>query len=443
MSLKKISELSVNDIITYFGVLKMICYEDELVVKVWLHGCGHASGLIRTLDTGYLRENSANINTLSTYISWWPGRVDYNKHSTPVRNFQKRTAGPKKSYFQDKFAETGPRTQALFQADEQNFIPHGNQAITMNQDEAGNPILEIVVSTKPANIVNIPGIGTKAYYAHQKHGFFREKDVGPRDLEIESKITRREKLAQGQVAIWGVNLVEMAYWWQNFLANPKNGYQYASTDSNCAGVMMGALIAGGASAFVTIKSAYLYRTPKEVRDVILALEIKLDTLNIQSLAFKDNYERGGAISIISQMKALTSDLYTVAQFKTASSSPKFGFRREQVRKMDDNLSTYRDCGEWTRDNYIKKLTSLVNIMENVISHLRDKPNSDRRSGVEKLGAQVINLLTKEDSTLNIYLRDYGLAKENIGERCDTANGIRDMMFSWDTQDTTRMKAKNR
>jgi hypothetical protein len=395
------------------------------------------------LDTRYLGDNPANINTLSTYISWWPG-VDYNKHSTPVGGFKKKTAGPKKSYFQDKFAETGLRTRERFEADEQNFMLRPNQAIVVNQDEEGNMIPETVVATKPANIVNIPGMGTKAYYAHQKHGFFRAKDAaGPRDEEIVRKINCGEKLAQGQAAIWGINLVEMAYWWQNFLANPKNGYQYISTDSNCAGVMMGALIAGGVGAFVTIKSAYLYRTPKEVRDVILALEIKLDTLNTQSLAFKDNSERGGANSLCSQMERFTKDLFTLAQFKTASSSPKFGFRKEQVRKMDDNLSTYRDCGEWTRDNYIKKLTSLVNIMTNVISHLRDKPNSDRRSGVEKLGAQVINLLTKEDSTLNIYLRDYGLAKENIGERCDTANDIRDMIFSSDTQDQRRMKAKNR
>ena len=76
----------------------MICYEDELVVKVWLHGCGHASGLIRTLDTRYLGDNPANINTLSTYISWWPG-VDYNKHSTPVGGFKKKQRDQKNLIF--------------------------------------------------------------------------------------------------------------------------------------------------------------------------------------------------------------------------------------------------------------------------------------------------------------------------------------------------------
>jgi hypothetical protein len=309
-------------------------------------------------------------------------------------------------------------------------MPRPNQAIVVNQDEEGNMIPETVVATKPANIVNIPGMGTKAYYAHQKHDTYRARVYGP----IE-----KEKLARGERALWGINLVEMAIWWHKFLTNPKNGYQYASTDSNCAGVIMGALIAGGASAFVTIKSVYIYRTPENVRDVVLALEIKLDKLNTESLVFFKSVDA----NMLYQMKLMNVEIYNLKEFKEASKSKKFGLRREQVSKMDDNLSTYKDCGVWTRDNYIKKLTSLVNIMENVISHRRDKPGSDRRFGVEKLGVQVINILRNDNSSLNNYLKRNKLAKENIGEWCELANENLYLRRQPNTEDPTRMKAKNR
>ena len=400
----------------------MINYEDELLVRIWLHGSGHAAGLIRSANRADVDAIDPTQDTVSTYISWWPGQ-DRNKHAQPIGLLKKRTANPKASYFQDKLAETGDRTRARFEEDEASFHPRENQAIALNQDVNGNPLLEAIVVTKPAHIINLPALGTVARYEHQKHGVIRVKVGDPKDAVIMNKVLLGTKLPAGDRSLWGLNLTQMAKWWTAFLNDPRNGYQYASTDSNCAGVMMGGLMAAGAEAYTTIKSARMYRLPSEVRDVALALEAKLDTLNMETRAFKNHYELGGDASLLNVMRAQAIEIYSLDEFKRASATPKFGFRREQISKMDDAIANYHKMGNWTSENFATKLKCLVAMMDNVLSHRRQKPNSDRRAGVERLGCQIVNLLSNEASSLNVFV-----ARNRIAHECYIATNTRETMY---------------
>ena len=155
----------------------------------------------------------------------------------------------------------------------------------------------------------------------------------------------------------------------------------------------------------------------------MALEAKLDTLNMETRAFKNHYELGGDASLLNVMRAQAIEIYSLDEFKRASATPKFGFRREQISKMDDAIANYHKMGNWTSENFATKLKCLVAMMDNVLSHRRQKPNSDRRAGVERLGCQIVNLLSNEASSLNVFV-----ARNRIAHECYIATNTRETMY---------------
>lgn len=386
----------------------MIHYLDEVVIRLWLgHGGkreGHIAATIRTLD---LPPRSPE-DMVSTYISWWPAVDDLNKHNTFFTPRKLRTPSPHEQYVLDKQAETNARANMRLRADPAGFLPRPNQKVLAEQrDVDGNIEQAWEVQTIADYKVNLPNFGTTAYYDHQKRGVGLNKQFmgcfEAEDKALEEAIAVGKKLPMHAPIFWGLNLPAMADWWGRFVSDPKNGYQFMSKKYNCVGVVFEALIAAGIEAYVQLKSALFYRTPQDMAAYINLLVAKLDALNLQSAQFQDTHQ-----AFMDEMLKQTHDLWLPHEFERNSRSKKAGFRREQVAAIDQALKEYHKYPAWSEHNLNKKIKSLVTIMDNVLSHRHNKPNSERGYGVMLLGCQVLNLLLLGDSGLNKVLKNNAL-----------------------------------
>lgn len=193
----------------------------------------------------------------------------------------------------------------------------------------------------------------------------------------------------GAHAYWGLNLSAVAIAWAEFLRNPRNGYQYASTTNNCAGVVHQMLVAGGVDAFVKTPSAMIWRDPDDIRRLSDSLINRLLELNRATLAFKQAMRATG---LYDQVNLDQQDLWLLNTFMRQSSVGKvFAIRKEQVRNIDANLRIYHSL-VWSPANFVKKYEALVNMFDNILDHRQRKPRSDRRVGVDSLGVQILKLI---------------------------------------------------
>jgi hypothetical protein len=68
--------------------------------------------------------------------------------------------------------------------------------------------------------------------------------------------------------------------------------------------------------------------------------------------------------------------------------------------MDQHLAEYWAAGQqWTEANRAEKAGQVRNIIQAVQSHIIEKPNSDRREAVLRLGSQCI-LVIRERASIN-------------------------------------------
>lgn len=412
----------------------MLKFTEELVVRIWEHGGpGHSAGTIRAAAKDL--EGTFTI-TGQTYISWWPS--DKQKKSDPSRletkessPLSKQVASPNLKYLEDKRDETGESTITNYMENRQGFKPRPYQRIRTDVphntdkllDKDAKPDLMEGVATSAQHNIHIPGLSSTPILAwkdeknRELYGEFSNKKIlknikntdKNKNLEHEDfkvslrgeeslKKRNKEEYYAMDKALWGLNLNLMAHWWKNFLENPNKFYRFASTDSNCAGVMMGALMAGGMGAYIPVKKALMYYAPKEVRNYAENLQARLFTLNRKTRAFAIEYK-----NIIAEIK--DKDIWTCQAFQNNSQSKsKYSFRMEQVKEIDACLQSYHKLGDWNPASFTEKLGLLVKIMDNVLDHLEKKPNSDRRKGVLHLGCQVVHLLTANNGSMTQWSR---------------------------------------
>jgi hypothetical protein len=258
--------------------------------------------------------------------------------------------------------------------DKQAFVPRENQKIR-------NERVLVIANFKRS----IPGMYSPLNVAHLSGDRFSTSKLVKQDTldEIHQFIPENSR------AYWGLNLSAIACAWQAFLLNPRNMYKYVSADQNCAGVVHKMLVAGGIDAYVKTKKARIYRTPNEIEVLCITLVDYLLELNKKTLAFKRAVTDSGLYDGVS---LVNNEIWPVNTFTQNSNVGKiFAMRKEQVGKIDKALRLYHSL-PWTPENFINKYTNLVEMFTNIIDHKENKPNSDRRLGVDSLGVQIVKLL---------------------------------------------------
>ncbi len=139
-----------------------------------------------------------------------------------------------------------------------------------NTPESVVQITELV--TDPDVKFNIPCIQSKVCYVHTKKQAVLNKPID----EIDKIIIDAFQFINGTEITWGLDLLSINDWWNGYLKDQRHGYKFISKESNCSGVMMSALIAGGLDAYVPIKKSLLYCTPSDIERTAKDL---VDTLN--------------------------------------------------------------------------------------------------------------------------------------------------------------------
>jgi hypothetical protein len=258
---------------------------------------------------------------------------------------------------------------------------------------AGQKDVEGRVVTGAAEKVCIPGVSTSVEYQHTKGGRL-VADASPADI---ARLT--EKFPPMSRALWGLNLHAVLAHWTAFVAKHKHGYQYASTQHNCAGVVLSALKAGGVGAYVSTETGWLggdsllFVKPSEVNEIVHSLMVALEGVNRDTREFMEAVAR--TTTLFNDVALVRGNLWSPREFATASRSPnKLSLRREQIGHIDKSLAAFHKAGAaFTPENFETKLYHLVRMMYYICEHRRLKPASDRRRGVDSLGVQIIHLMS--------------------------------------------------
>lgn len=438
----------------------MINFEDEFVFRGWTHGIGHVSGDLRTLQNP---DHDASNPVTGTHISWFPGNDDFNKHPQPVGGLQMRTAEPVPSFFRDKKLETGDRTRERFRQDPTAFVPRGQQEVVQYHSggQPWDPLVTDVV-TKPDVVINLPGMHTKAKYIHQKHGRIidpldplhpqaeRYRDPGLKYHRVKMEAAADRRLEENDIAYWGLNLVNMARWWQEFVKNPKNGYQYISSTHNCTGVLTACLMEGGADAYVPPPSGLIYRKPDEVSAWISEVAAALNLMNLKTLDFLSDLHQylndpqtSHANKTMVNAAFTMPDVMTLSEFKNQTNL-RGEIRRDRIKDMDAALSDYARAGTWgAKGAFNKKLKAIFSIAYNGMVYLDETRSANhatqsRRPGVYALVSSVIGQIERENSPLNIFLGQKFLHTE-----INNATRIRMQFHDNALNPDDGIKAKNR
>ncbi|WP_295856983.1 hypothetical protein [uncultured Xylophilus sp.] len=232
--------------------------------------------------------------------------------------------------------------------------------------------------------------------------------------------------------VWGLSLIRMAKWWNEFLEEnltttfnrdtdqyeTYSAYKLKSKTHNCAGACAGALRAGGAEAFVPFTgSTYLIATtPNDIDRWVSKLEIKLAQLNGMTqdlLRIIDSYKVkvphfNGSRPIESITKQsfseIFSELWSLEDFKAGtklkSSFSKINIRHGAVASIDTQLARYHGIAWNDYSRFPEKLKCMVNIVSEADQYFkkyRNNPEESKRgAGIALLVKQVFDVMKSKE-----------------------------------------------
>ncbi len=78
---------------------------------------------------------------------------------------------------------------------------------------------------------------------------------------------------------------------QQGLKDHRMGYRFVSKTENCASVVINALLAGGAEAYVPFNASLFAETPNDVQKYVQALQVRIDDLNEKNKKVREFYQR--------------------------------------------------------------------------------------------------------------------------------------------------------
>lgn len=334
-------------------------------VLVW---CGNGSGLASQghAALAVTKAHAANVSQFDTYISWFPDE-------TSTRDYRGFDKGKNEGdFFNDECGKLSFATQLGL--NNNTITPRPNQTKSASLDFDGTQI------ENPTNRwVNMPNFIV---------------DIPCLDDNGRNGSTESLGLCQANLKSWwslrtdAVNHQTLAY----------KRFKLISKKFNCASVVMGALMAAGSKLFCNPPSAVFAVSPKDIRDYALKLQKKINqlnqrmlTVNNQDLANFRKYQQQPGTAF----RPDTGDIWTFEEWRQASAVSGIARRKEQVARIDQLIQEYWATGNWTRSNSYAKENLLEAMLVQIQDHLLQKPQSDRRHALVKLGIQIRDKMETE------------------------------------------------
>ena len=314
-------------------------FDREAVVYVWRYKGpnhpGHASVKLSGLPEvdGYRK----------SYISWWPARGVDGKGDF----FTSQKSGRNWNYHRDMYNEMKPGTRRNL--DKGTFQPRHGQRMVL-QYETGSEEWGQEADEK----IRIPGMGAAG-------------------------------------VLFGLDLARIHRWWEIFRSCPHPEYKYSSRNSNCAGVAILALRAGGADRWAPAPKVAIYVDPNQVARWAHQIRETLDRHNEAAWEVNQALINDGR-----QIDESVREVMSYEEWLTKSSrdETRQRFRSERLRLIDQLLLEYH-TESWSTTPDVKLLL-LGQIMDAINRFLRHKPTSKRGDAVLNLGEQVLSVARKQE-----------------------------------------------
>lgn len=317
--------------------------------------------------------------TPSPYISWWPNRTDAAPAARAQLGYR---PGLKHEIGQDFIAELGPRARAALTANPAGARP--------GQIQDTDPFYD----------------ANRIYVDNPDNDWMKT----PTQVIAIQSCDDVEDLGAGRTML-GLNESNMTDWWELYTntvinAQAHHEYNFISQRYNCASIAMAALLAGGADLFVKPSKQWIYYSPNDIRDYARKLSRKITEINNQAQAIQNGIlsefrryqapsrQRFG-IDYLHQTGGQTERIVEIWRTEEwrRQSAVTIGRRKEQIQLIDQAMVQYWSFGTgWTATNFINKAVYISAILEQVQSHLIEKPKSDRREAVLKLGSQCMQVI---------------------------------------------------
>lgn len=322
---------------------------------------------------------------VESYISWWPKEATGFKGTAP---------GEPNTILLDHLWELSDRVRDGLarnrlepwpgQTNEFGIVNHGMRI--------RNPLGDWV--QQPQSVISIPSI-----------------DDGTQ--QRRAQIGLRESNMKDWWDLYKMRLTEDMY----------HKYGFVSKRFNCASIAMAALRAGGSPLFDQDfqgkrKDSWLYYTPLDVKEYAIKVKNRISQLNAQMnsvlrMMLGDHRQfipeirqtlAEHPLNLLAGDQGNNGDLWTCEQW-TKESSVKFGRRKDQILAIDVFLQQYWARGVvWDENNSDQKANDIYNILYQVQNHIINKPTSDRREAVLKLGSQCIMVVRNKSAENRLIAR---------------------------------------
>lgn len=341
-------------------------------VLVWhknnstLSSSGHAAVAI-TRNTGPF------LSAIDTYISWFP--VETIVGNTPGAQFRDSRGfdigqGIEK-FFADPCSAMDTALQGRLNA---NMIqPRSSQmkgpTVNLGGTQIENPRTGAFSWVRlPDDVIDIPTIDDNgAAITDQKVGLCEANLKSWWDIRSDAKANSKSRNIR-----------------------PYYRFKLISKKYNCASVATAALLASGCGLFLKPSKPLFAISPVDVLNYARKLQRKitkinatLQTVQSQALANFQNFRQNRYVDDA----LVNGDVWTVEAWRQASAVA-VGRRKEQVARIDQLLEGYWARGAWSRYNSADKESYLEEILVQIQDHILQKPQSDRRVAILKLGVQV-------------------------------------------------------
>lgn len=315
------------------------------------------------------------------YVSWWPTEGKGTEAGRAAQEQHGFRPGMKKTIEEDFIAELGPRARTALGG---GAAPRPGQFQDSTDFYVANRI-----------------------YVDDSQGDWMKAPTQVISIQTCDDI---DDEAAGR-RILGLNESNIADWWElytNNVINPAahHEYNFVSKRYNCASVAMAALLAGGSALFEKPSKQWFYYSPNDIRDYARKLSRKIALVNTQAQAvqngiltefrkYQTQSRQQFGIDYLHNTGAQSNRIVEIWRTEEwrRQSAVTFGRRKEQIQRIDEAMVAYWTFGEgWTQSNFLNKAIHIGVILEEVQSHLIEKPKSDRREAVLKLGSQCMHVI---------------------------------------------------
>ena len=188
----------------------------------------------------------------------------------------------------------------------------------------------------------------------------------------------------------GVNIYRIVTWWKGLLAlppgHPRRRYAALSTDQNCCGVVVRALLYGGLGRYEEPPCNLLYQGARTLLNWARTAAEKATAKNAAAAQMARHIQAQGPLT--PEQRAIPS----LDVWKRISYVGPFARRKDQVAVIDELIPKYHAAD--LRHDEGQKFTFLCRMHDAILSHLVEKPKSDRRPAVLFLGRIVRELIAE-------------------------------------------------